>query len=95
MTCAFLENEACGLFNIGTGHANTWNAMAEAVFKAINKPSKIGYIDIPKDIIGYQNYTCADMKKSRAVLKEIADCASFESSVIDYICSHLLVQKNW
>jgi len=32
MTCAFLENDATGLFNIGRGEPTTWNQLAGAIF---------------------------------------------------------------
>jgi ADP-L-glycero-D-manno-heptose 6-epimerase len=58
MTCAFLENDASGIYNIGTGKAETWNDLAKGVFKALNIPANIQYIDMPADLKGkYQNYT--------------------------------------
>ena len=96
MTCAFLENPACGLFNIGTGYAGTWNEIASGVFKACGLPVNIQYIDMPADLIGkYQNYTCADMQKTCAILKENASCAQLEESVIEYVKNYLLLEKTW
>lgn len=64
MTCSFLENDLGGIYNVGRGETNTWNDLAEAVFKALGKETKIEYIPMPKDLLGkYQNYTCADMSK--------------------------------
>lgn len=96
MTCAFLQNEATGIFNIGTGRASTWNELATAIFKAINAKPNIQYIDMPVDLIGkYQNYTCADMRKTKSVLKDAAVCTPLEDSIIDYIRNHLLPGKTW
>lgn len=96
MTCAFLENDATGIYNIGSGHAGTWNQVAQGVFKALNKPANIQYIDMPADLIGkYQNYTCADMKKTHAVLGKTAHCMPLEDSVVDYVSNYLLPQKTW
>ena len=56
-----------GLFNVGTGKGRSFKDLAEAVFKALNKPSKITYIDMPQQLSGkYQYYTQADMTKLRA-----------------------------
>lgn len=96
MTCAFLENDAGGIYNIGTGEANSWNRLAKAVFNAVDKPVNIEYIDMPADLIGkYQNYTCADMKKTHAVLKDAAKCPVLEETVQDYVCNYLLPKKTW
>ena len=96
MTCAFLQNEVGGIYNIGTGNAGTWNEIASAVFKAINKPAHIQYIDMPADLIGkYQNYTCADMSKTAAVLGKEAQCMPLEDSVVEYVRDYLIPGKTW
>lgn len=96
MTCAFLENDSYGIYNIGRGSPVTWNAMAEAVFHAINKPVNIKYIPMPADLIGkYQNHTCADMRRTQSVLKKQAACMPFAESVKDYVCNHLIPGKIW
>lgn len=96
MTCAFLFNKSTGIYNIGSGNATTWNQLASAVFKAIDKPPKIEYFAMPNDLIGkYQNYTCADMTKTNQVLKDEADTLSIEDSVGDYVRNHLLKGKSW
>lgn len=96
MTCSFLENNAGGIYNIGMGEASTWNQLAEALFKALELPANIEYVDMPHDLMGkYQNYTCADMRKTKNVLKENAKCAHLEDSVIDYVRNHLLNNKTW
>jgi len=96
MIYAFLKNDAYGIYNIGRGVGTTWNEVAKALFKAIGKPPKIEYIPMPADLIGkYQNYTCADMKKTRSVLKSAADTSSIEDSVSDYVKNHLLLEKTW
>lgn len=96
MTCDFLENDACGIFNIGSGVANTWNSVANGVFKALDMPPNIQYIDMPDDLRGkYQSYTCADMKKTKKVLGHSAKCEPLEDSIIDYVRNYLLPGKTW
>lgn len=57
----------CGLYNVGSGKAETWNELAKAVFDAMGKPVDIEYIDMPDHLKGkYQYYTCADMSKMKA-----------------------------
>ncbi len=97
MTCDFLKNEICGIFNIGRGETTTWNTLATAVFKALNKPARIEYIDMPAQLLGqYQNYTCADMSKYIRQTGEASFCRySIEEAVIDYIRNYLLEDKRW
>jgi ADP-L-glycero-D-manno-heptose 6-epimerase len=96
MTCAFLENDASGIYNIGTGIAGTWNQVAKAVFKALDLPVNIQYIEMPEDLKGkYQNYTCADMKKTKAVLGDKANCMPLEETVVEYVRQYILKEKTW
>lgn len=58
---------ACGLYNLGTGHAGTFLELARSTFAALEKPEAISFIDTPKDIRDkYQYFTEADMHKLRA-----------------------------
>lgn len=96
MIHAFLDKDTTGIFNIGSGIAGTWNQVARAVFKALNLPINIQYIEMPKDLIGkYQNYTCADMQKTRQVLGDTANCMPLEDSVIEYVTHYILQDKTW
>ena len=38
---------ACGLFNVGTGRARSFNDLARAVFAALERPERIEYFDMP------------------------------------------------
>ncbi len=96
MACAFLKNSATGIFNIGTGTASTWNQMARGVFKGIDKPVNIQYIDMPADLIGkYQNYTQADMSKTFKAIGKEAACMPFEEAVVEYVRDYLVPGKTW
>ncbi len=97
MTCDFLENNIGGIFNIGTGETTTWNLLAKAVFKALDKPAQIEYIDMPSDLSRqYQNYTCADMTKYKKQTGVNAICRyTIEDGVIDYVRNYLLEGKRW
>lgn len=58
------ENEIeNGVYNCGTGKANTFNAVAQAVIDALGK-GEIEYIDFPETLQGkYQSFTQADTRK--------------------------------
>ncbi len=96
MTCAFLENTASGIFNIGSGTPSTWNQLAHSLFSAVDSPTHIEYVPMPTELLGkYQNYTCADMKKTRSLLGNLAQAMPLKEAVADYVQTHLIPQKRW
>ena len=97
MTCAFLQNDVGGIFNIGAGEPSTWNALATALFKAMNRPANIEYVEMPADLARqYQNYTCAEMTKfQKAMSKEQLTQYSLEEAVRDYVQEHLAKETTW
>ncbi len=53
-----------GIYNLGTGRANTFLELAEAIFEAIGKKPQINFIDTPENIRdNYQYFTQANMDK--------------------------------
>lgn len=78
-----------GLFNIGTGNAQSFRELAEAVFHAMELEARIEYIPMPENLQKkYQYYTQADMEKLRAAgyTKGFHD---LESGVRDYVKEYL------
>ncbi len=56
-----------GIYNLGTGQARTYLDLAKAVFRALNQPEKIQFIDTPLSIRDkYQYFTEAKMDRLRA-----------------------------
>ena len=64
----FMDNpDKKGIFNVGTGRAHTWNELAIALFKALDKEPNIEYFDMPENIKDqYQYFTQADLSKLRS-----------------------------
>jgi ADP-L-glycero-D-manno-heptose 6-epimerase len=95
MTLHFAETAptAAGLYNLGSGEANTWLALAAAIFAAMGRPPQIDFIDMPEELRGkYQYFTQADIGKLRATgyarpLTPLAD------AVRDYVQNYLLPGK--
>ena len=91
MTLFFLEHEdKNGIFNIGTGRAQTWIELVTALFKAVGKPVNIEYVDMPEDIREkYQYFTEANLTKLRnaGYAKPIMNV---EEGVTDYVKQYLL-----
>lgn len=95
MTELFLNNDLCGIFNIGSGKPSTWNELATAIFKSLNKPLNIEYIHMPESLKGaYQNYTLADMTKFN---QSTAYTPTFtlQTAVDDYVNHHLLPSRGF
>ena len=93
MILALMEHNAKGIYNVGSGRAETWNALAGAVFKALGREPDIRYIDMPENLKGkYQYYTRADMTKFQA-LKTGVSARPLEEAVADYVQNHLLPES--
>ena len=65
----FIEHpDRKGIYNVGTGRAHTWNELAMALFKALDKKPDIEYINMPENIKDqYQYFTQADISKLRGI----------------------------
>ena len=89
--CLFLykNQNHSGLFNVGTGKAETFKALVENTFEALNMECQINYIDTPEDIRDkYQYFTEADMSKLESVGYKEA-FYSLKEGVEDYIQHYL------
>ncbi len=99
MTADFLEDEnkeKNGIFNIGRGQVVTWNALANALFKALKRKPNIQYIEMSPDLAKqYQNYTCADMKKYFQFHQKTHKFMGIEEAVDDYVNQYLLRNARW
>lgn len=68
MTIHFAETapHATGLFNLGSGEANTWLALADAIFAAMGRETQVWFKPLPDELRGkYQYFTQADITKLR------------------------------
>lgn len=96
ITCSFLKKDVGGIYNVGSGEANTWNRLTKAIFIALGLEPHIDYIPMPADLEGkYQNYTCADVAKLRHVLGEEAKTISLEDAVVEYVQQYLVPGRLW
>ena len=93
MTLHFMENKTGGLFNVGSGRMNTWNALADSIFKALDLPKNIEFIEMPEILRGkYQYFTQADVTKLRSTGYSRAMTA-LDDAVRDYVQGYLVPQK--
>ncbi|MGD9562903.1 MAG: ADP-glyceromanno-heptose 6-epimerase [Pyrinomonadaceae bacterium] len=78
-----------GLFNIGSGRMQTWNELAAAIFKALDMPPNIEYIDMPAHLRDrYQYHTQADVTRLREA-GYTADVTPLDTAVADYVRNYL------
>lgn len=74
-----------GIYNLGTGQARTFLDLANAVFRSLNKPPQIDFVDTPEDLRPrYQYFTEAKMKRLRDQ-GYVLPFASLENGVSLYI----------
>ena len=88
-----LKTDIYGIYNIGSGEANTWNSVASAMFSAIGRAPNIQYREMPEDLQGkYQNYTRAEMTKLRSKLDDFQSTPLAEA-VTDYVNNYIIPCK--
>jgi ADP-L-glycero-D-manno-heptose 6-epimerase len=95
MTLHFAEKAttAGGLYNLGSGEANTWLTLARAIFSALGREPQIEFIDMPEVLRGkYQYYTRADISKLRATGYARA-MTPLNEAVRDYVQGYLMTGK--
>ena len=94
MVMFFVDNKIGGLFNIGSGKAETWNTLADAIFAGMDKESNIEYIDMPVHLRDkYQYYTRAEMGKLKKAGYD-TPVTPLKHAVIDYVQKHLATNKH-
>lgn len=95
MTLHFAEKApaAGGLYNLGSGQANTWLALAHAIFTAMGRAPAIDFIEMPEALRGkYQYFTQADTSKLRGTGFERA-MTPLADAVRDYVQNYLTPAK--
>lgn len=90
-TIHLAENvEGGGLFNIGSGKANTWLALVSAIFNSIGQAPTVDFIDMPESMQDkYQYFTCANTDKLKSFGYE-ATATPLADSVRDYVLNYLI-----
>jgi len=65
----FLKNNLSGIWNVGTGRATSFESVARMIAESLN--AKVEYVPMPDHIKSqYQTYTCADLTKLKATIRE-------------------------
>jgi ADP-L-glycero-D-manno-heptose 6-epimerase len=95
MTLHFAEQAtaAGGLFNLGSGQANTWLTLTRAIFAALGREPRIEFIPMPEVLRGkYQYFTQAEVGKLRASGYD-RPLTPLAEAVRDYVQGYLVPGK--
>jgi ADP-L-glycero-D-manno-heptose 6-epimerase len=80
---------ATGLFNVGSGRAETWLDLARAVFAAMKREPQIEFIDMPEEMrAAYQYHTVADIRRLRDTGYD-REITTLGDAVEDYVTRYL------
>ncbi|MBI2521248.1 MAG: NAD-dependent epimerase/dehydratase family protein, partial [Bdellovibrio sp.] len=84
------KKQDSGIYNAGTGKAQSFLDLITAVFRALDKTPNIEYIDMPINIRDqYQYFTQADMGKTKKILPKLK-LHTLEEGVKDYVQNYLI-----
>ena len=82
-----------GLYNVGTGHAQSFLDLANSTFEAMGLEPNIEFIDMPLDIRDkYQYFTEADISKLRSTGYD-KPFHNLSQGVADYVKNYLIPNK--
>jgi len=93
--CYFLmhHRKNSGLYNLGTGKADSFYQLAVSTFEAMGKEPDISFIDTPIDIRDkYQYFTEADMTKLRSIGYD-KEFTTLDKGAKDYVQNYLRLGK--
>ena len=89
MTLFFLDNKIGGLFNVGSGRMYSWNALADAIFKALDLSKNVEFIDMPENLRErYQYHTEADLQRIRNA-GYTSEITLLDKAVANYVQNYL------
>ena len=81
----YRNHPASGLYNCGTGKARTFHSLMETIFKSLDRPMKVDWIETPKQYRkAYQYFTEAEMSRTLATGYR-ASFLSLEEGVGEYV----------
>ncbi|HEY1764575.1 MAG TPA: ADP-glyceromanno-heptose 6-epimerase [Opitutaceae bacterium] len=95
MTLHFADkgSAAGGLYNLGSGQANTWLTLSAAIFNALGLDPRVEFIDMPAALREkYQYFTQADITKLRASGYD-RSITPLVDAVNDYVRNYLVPGK--
>jgi ADP-L-glycero-D-manno-heptose 6-epimerase len=93
MTLHLAQSDAAGLYNIGSGTAHTWLDLVGPIFRALEMPERIEFIEMPPQLRDkYQYYTCARIARLRGAGYD-RPVTPLADAVTDYVTNYLVPQR--
>ncbi|MDQ2680568.1 MAG: ADP-glyceromanno-heptose 6-epimerase, partial [Candidatus Eremiobacteraeota bacterium] len=90
MTLHLAEHDALGVYNIGSGKAQTWLELVRPIFAAMQLPEQIEFIDMPAPLAAkYQYSTQASIERLRASGYD-REVTPLGAAVGDYVKNYLI-----
>ena len=90
MTLHLAERESFGMYNVGAGLPHTWLDLVRPIFRAMEVPERIEFIDMPPTLRDkYQYCTCAAIDRLRAT-GYTARITPLDDAVNDYVRNYLI-----
>ena len=90
MTLYLAARHAGGIYNIGSGSAHTWLDLVRPIFRAMDVPERIEFIDMPLTLRDkYQYHTCANVDRLRATGYD-RPVTPLADAVDDYVRNYLI-----
>ena len=94
MTLHLAQSDAVGLFNVGSGKAQTWLELVRPIFRALDRPERIEFIEMPEHLRNkYQYSTCARMDRMASTGYRHAT-TPLSDAVTDYVRNYLVPQRS-
>lgn len=82
-----------GLFNVGTGKAQSFNDLAMSVFKVLGISPKVNYVEMPEEIKQHYQYKTEAVIDNLRKAGYVKSFMELEHGVDDYIKNYLLQDK--
>jgi ADP-L-glycero-D-manno-heptose 6-epimerase len=93
ITLHLAQAEANGIYNAGSGKAQTWLDLVRPIFHALELPERIDFIEMPEHLRGkYQYSTCARTDRLRATGYDRSP-TPLNEAVADYVINYLVPQR--
>lgn len=93
MTLHIAQQDATGLFNVGSGTPHTWLELVRPIFRAMDMPENIEFIDMPLTLRDkYQYCTSATIDRLRESGYD-APITPLSEAVTDYVSNYLIPDR--
>jgi ADP-L-glycero-D-manno-heptose 6-epimerase len=93
MTLHLAQHDATGIFNVGSGTPHTWLDLVRPIFRAMDVPENIEFIDMPLELRDkYQYCTVASTDRLRATGYDTA-AMPLADAVTDYVSNYLIPDR--